>query len=103
MRVNKKMLGWIKAEIIGKSYGLDDFTISIQCRIVNYIGIDSWYCADSITFPTSLGGGDAGTWSAAWTDAQKEYASEHFGYWQDEDAISPADDDSEFLSGWGNG
>jgi len=100
MRISKKMLGLVKGEIIGKEYDLENFNITLTCRIMGFIGVPGYWCTDTIAFPSRLGGVDAGTWDASWTKAQKEYASEHFGYWQDDEDIDPSDDDSHYITGW---
>jgi len=55
----------------------------------------------AIEFPASLGGGSAEFWDAGWTDEQKAYAKQNFGYWCDEDGFAdPADPESYLCSTW---
>jgi hypothetical protein len=71
--------------------------ISIRADDLKGIGgqVGRW-TDDDETFPTGLGGADGMTWDSAWSDAQAEYALQHWGYWTDDNEYIDSDDSRTF-------
>ena len=54
-------------------------------------GVGHW-TDPTLTFPDILGGGTFTAWDADWTEGQKDYAFQTWGFWTDEDGLIDADD-----------
>lgn len=96
-RNKSEWLGFNKCEVVGISYNLNDFLMTIQCRFIstwmeNSDAVVAMYTDDTETFPADLGAGSADTWNVNWTIDQKLYAFNEWGYYSDDNGyINGAD------------
>jgi hypothetical protein len=79
-------------------------SFEVRLTLTNWRGYDDrpgFWVIDSPVFPTSLGGGAASPWDNTWTDAQKKWARENVGYWEDDNGFMDSNDlDSYKASVW---
>ena len=90
----------VEIYMIDKNYSNN--TISIESDDLKGIGgsVGTW-TADTDSFPAYLGGGNMLIWDSSWSNAQKSYASEHAGFWANDDGfVDPTDPDSLGISKW---
>lgn len=71
-------------------------TLRVSLKLIDVRGFrekEGFWTPDSLSFPDSLGGATITQWDNTWTDAQKKWAKENFGFWcGDEDYIDAIDD-----------
>lgn len=101
-RASKTIIGYNKCEVLGIQKNLNDFTVDLTFRVIQRVADeDGVWTADTLTFPASLGGGDASSWDSTWTTAQKNFAKANFSYWLDDNGFADPDDpDSQWINGW---
>jgi len=86
----------VEIYMINKDYSNN--TIIVESDDLKGIGssVGLW-TGDAPVFPASLGSGSMETWDSTWSEAQKNYASSHCGYWTDDDGFAD-NEDSESLA-----
>ena len=104
-RAQDSVIGWLDelaVEIvkIDKDFLNNEITVETDDLKGTGAAVGHW-TADNPVFPDSIGGGSAATWDNNWSEAKKNYARNHFGYWSNDDGFADSSDDSSYkISRW---